>query len=93
MSNLRIRMWVFPQWNLPFPYEIIEPDGTQYLPALPSEDDLVLDEKKAARVLDLSFMAKYIGQPVDIYIQGQKQPDTKLIKVQRIDGIWSFETE
>ncbi len=93
MSNLRVRMWVFPMFKDPFPYEIVEPDGTQHLPALPTEDDLVPNDKKAARVLDLEFMIKYIGQPIDVYIQGLKQPDAKLTKVQRIDGLWGFDTE
>jgi hypothetical protein len=91
--NLRVRMWIFPMFRDPFPYEIVEPDGTQYLPALPVEDDLVDDEHKAARMLDLSFMIKYIGQPIDVYIQGIKQTDSKLTKVARIDGLWSFDTE
>jgi len=93
MSNLRVRMWIFPGYTDPFPYEIVEPDGKQYLPDLPTDDNDKTEETKAARMLDLSFMAKYLGQPVDIYIQGIKQPDSKLTKVQRIDGIWSFETE
>jgi hypothetical protein len=77
----------------PFPYEIVEPDGTQHLPALPTEDDLVDDAHKAARVLDLSCMVKYIGEPIDVYIQGVKQPDARLSKVDRKDDLWFFETE
>lgn len=93
MNNLRIRLWVFPMFSVPFPYEIVEPNGQQYLPDLPVEDDLVPDGKKAARMLDLEFMVKYIGEPVDVYVQGIKQPDTKLTRVEKVNGLWEFETE
>jgi hypothetical protein len=38
-------------------------------------------------------MVKYIGEPIDVYIQGVKQPDARLSKVDRKDDLWFFETE
>lgn len=85
-------MWVFPGAKGPFPYEIVEPDGRKYLPDLPVDDNVYSEPEHAAHVLDLEYLVKYIGQPVDIYIQGIKQPDTILIKVEKINDMWMFET-
>lgn len=92
--TLTVRMWIFPGFVDPFPYVITEPNGNRYLPPrLPPDDVDALEVKRAAQLLDLAFMCQYIGEPIDVYIQGIKQKDTILTKVGRQDGLWFFETD
>ena len=85
-KNLRIELWKHDATAVPWPKAIYEPSGKIYMPEW--------DESK----IDLEFMQKYIGQEIEVWIQvgmaeKELQPDKKLIRVEKVNGLWEFETE
>lgn len=85
-DKLRIELWKHDELAVPWPKAIYEPSGETYLPPW--------DEK----LIDLEFMKKYIGQEVEVWVQigmipKELQLDKKLIRVEKIGGLWEFETE
>lgn len=85
IDKLRIELWKHDSDTVPWPKAVYEPCGKIYVPEW--------DEKK----IDLEFMKKYIGEPVEVYIkvgmdEKKLQPDKKLIRVEKVNGLWEFET-
>lgn len=84
-DKLRIELWKSDELSVPWPKAIYEPTGSVYIPPW--------DEK----LIDLEFMQKYIGQEIEVWIQismvpKELQPDKKLIRVEKVNGLWEFET-
>ena len=84
-KNLRIELWKHDITAVPWPKAIYEPSGKIYMPEW--------DESK----IDLEFMQKYIGQEVEVWVQigmepKKLEPDKKLIRVEKVNGLWEFET-
>lgn len=85
INKLRIELWKNDESSVPWPKAIYEPNGNVYLP--------IWDEAR----IDLEFMQKYIGKPIEVYIQvgmtpKELHPDKKLIRVEKVNGLWEFET-
>ncbi len=83
-EKLRIELWKHDADAVPWPKAIYEPNGKTYLP--------IWDEKQ----INLEFMQAYIGQEVEVWIQvgmvpKELQSETKLTRVEKVNGLWEFE--
>lgn len=85
MNKLKIEMWKHDSDSVLWPKAIYEPNGKIYMP--PWNEKLI----------DLEFMQQYIEQEIEVWIQigmvpKELQPDKKLIRVKKVNGLWEFET-
>lgn len=86
MNKLKIEMWKHDSDSVPWPKAIYEPNGKIYIP--PWNEKLI----------DLEFMQQYIEQEIEVWIQigmipKELQPDKKLIRVEKVNGLWEFDTK